>query len=295
MKPLSGVISVRVAPEVMLMEMLPSARFRNGEAASLETPTGTEPANALWVAEPLERSMRESVRVAPLPMFTESVKTASKVPSGVSAAAAVPTRSVRSPAKFKDVLPVVGGKDEVVRTEISAVGLRLPAPSTATRDKVSSTLPAILVLNVPSPFTEAVALAGCVTLVICRVASASTDPTSPCTCEKPPTGGSALIRLELGAGGGVRSTTIGRVAVAEFPAKSKACAVIVWLPSGTLTTLSVAVKGELVLLITWPAKVKSTRCVALFVVAVVVNWLLNGAPEAGDVNETASGTLSTTT
>src|SRR5438128_168199 len=147
MNPLFEVISVRVAPEVTVEEMLPSALLRKGEATSVETPTGTTPAAALWVVDPLLRSILESVRVTPAPMFRDTVKTASRAPSGDSPPAAVPTRSVITPAKFNDVLPVAGGNDEVRRTVTKAAALRFPATSTATRESVSSIFPATLVLN----------------------------------------------------------------------------------------------------------------------------------------------------
>ena len=127
------------------------------------------------------------------------------------------------------------------------------------------------------------------------MAKASTDPTSPWTCENPAIGGSALIRLLLGAAGGVRSTIICRLPVAELPAKSKAVAVILWLLSVRVATLKVVVNGEAVTLACCEPSAKSMRWTALLLTAVTVTWLLNGVPAAGEVNETESPTLSTIT
>src|SRR5690348_13321828 len=62
MNPLSDVINVKVAPDVTLSDIVPSAWFKKGDVTSVDTPIGGAPA-VVCVAEPFERSMRERVRV----------------------------------------------------------------------------------------------------------------------------------------------------------------------------------------------------------------------------------------
>ena len=74
---------------------------------------------------------------------------------------------------------MAGGTEGVCRTVMSVAALWFPAGSIAVNDSVSSTLPAMLVLKVPSLATEAVACAAWVRLVMETVSNASTEATNP--------------------------------------------------------------------------------------------------------------------
>jgi hypothetical protein len=130
MKPSALPKSVSEAPSVIVNETVPLALLSSVDPTSTATPSTVPLVFVVRVAGPAS-SMEDRVLVMPLPTFSDSVNTASSVPSGVRAPAAAPTRSTRIPAYCSDVYPCEGGSDGVVRTATSVAGPWLPTESTA--------------------------------------------------------------------------------------------------------------------------------------------------------------------
>ena len=103
----------------------------------------------------------------------------------------------------------------------------MPTTSVAVSDSVSLTAAVMLVANDPSPAEVEVAVA-CETVSTTLMVSPlpATAPGAPCTRDVPLLGGSAKIRLALGAAGGVCLTVMVTVEEAESLAKSVAVAVM---------------------------------------------------------------------
>ena len=98
MKPLLPANSVSVAPDVIGNATVPFALFSNAPPTLAATPSALPtPERVLRVCGPV-RSMYDSTRVRLSPIDNVIVKTASTVPSGVTAPDAVPTRSVSRPS-----------------------------------------------------------------------------------------------------------------------------------------------------------------------------------------------------